>query len=196
MSTSKTLKASGLTADSRKGRQATDLFRDAYNAVALDEECGQHFNENPAVAPALRELIRHYSMPISAPEGGRIHVVRVPVNQGREWQEAIDAAGPNTGKDWNIRKVSEHYPPQEGQVEEREVILVNFGKTIQNGQYALNWATQFGLKPSDPRKVFAVGEHKLELHKELDVDAMAVVSLVPCAFEGGQRVPFSWWDGS
>lgn len=61
MSTSKTLKASGLTADSRKGRQATDLFRDAYNAVALDEDCGQYFNENPAVAPALRELIRQFS---------------------------------------------------------------------------------------------------------------------------------------
>jgi len=33
------------------------------------------------------------------PEGGRVHVVRVPVRLDREWQEAINAAFPDTPDD-------------------------------------------------------------------------------------------------
>ena len=182
-----------VTSDHRKGRRFVELCRAQYDGAKLDEERAQFLNENKGFPAALRELIQRYSMPVAAPEGGRIHIVRVPVNPAREWQEAIDAAGPNTGKDWGVRKVADHYPPQAGPVEEREVILVNFGKTIPNGQYALDWAKPFGINASDPRKVFAVGEHKPKLHRELGVDAMAVISLVPCTFVGRQHVPRSWW---
>ena len=71
---------STLTADSDKGRKATDLFRHAYNKAMLDEERGQCLNENKVFPAALFRLIEEYSMPVKAPKGGRLHVVRVPVN--------------------------------------------------------------------------------------------------------------------
>lgn len=194
MPTKKLSTSTVITADHPKGRQATDLFRAAYNKTALDEVRGQVLNENPNFPEALRRLIEEHSMLVAAPKGGRLHVVRVPVNPAREWQDAINVL-PNTGKDWDIRKVGEHYPPQEGPVEEHEIILVNFGKTITNGQFALDWAKPFGLLPADPRKVFAVGEHKPMLHRELGFSAMVVVSLEECSFEGDRRVPLAWWDG-
>ena len=190
----KKLSTSVVNADHRKGRQATDLFRAAYNKVALDENRAQALNENAGFPVALRRIIEGYSMPVSAPTGGRLHIVRrVPVNPARDWQEAINVL-PNTGKDWDIRKDGELYPPQDGPVEEHEVILVNFGKTIPNGQYAIDRAKPLGLKPADPRKVFAICEHKPTLHRALGVSVMAVVSLITCSFGGSRRVPNAWWS--
>jgi hypothetical protein len=133
-------------------------------------------------------------MPVKAPEGGRILVVRVPVNPGREWQEAINAAGPNTGSDWAVRKVGDQYPPQSGEPKEREIILVNFGKTIPDTQYALDWAKPYGLSPEPPRGVFAIGEHKPQLHRELKRSVVVVVSPVPCSFGDLRLVPGVWWN--
>ena len=131
---------------------------------------------------------------ITAPEGGRIHILRVPVNPAREWQEGINAAGPNTPENFDVCKVGGLYLPQKGKVEEREIILVNFGKTIPNGQYALDWAKQYKLCPDGPRGCFAIGEHKPNLDKELGMNPMAVVSLEECSFEGERRVCNVWWD--
>ncbi|HEV3501145.1 MAG TPA: hypothetical protein VGZ92_12550 [Bradyrhizobium sp.] len=133
-------------------------------------------------------------MPVNeAPEGGRLHVLRVLVSPGREWQEAIDAAGPDTLKSYDVRKVGDKYPPQPGDPREREIILVNFGKTIPDSQYALNWAKPHGLRPANPRQTFAVGEHKPELHRELKADPMVVVSLDDCIFGSERRVCRVWW---
>ena len=197
MSTQPALKASViLTADSPKGRQATDLFRDAYDHVGLDDKRGQFLNENKAFPAALRRLIEEHSMPVMAPEGGRIHILRVPVNPAREWQEAINAAGPNTPRNYDIRKVGNLHPPQSGEPKEKEIILVNFGKTIPNSQFALDWANPYSLRPASPRECFAIGEHKPQLHRELDMNPMAVVSLEDCVFGGLWRVCCVWWGGS
>lgn len=185
-----------ITSDDPKGRQAVNLFRAAYDKSELDGARAQALNENKLFAAALRRVIEEHSTLFQAPKGGRIHIVRVPVNPAREWHEAIDAAGPNTGKDWDIRKVGDQYPPQKGKVREREIILVNFGKTISGTQYALDWAKPYGLQPEPPRSVFAIGEHKPNLNKELGMDYMAVVSPVECAFEGHRRVPCVWWRAS
>ncbi|MFZ2887019.1 MAG: hypothetical protein WA021_04340 [Minisyncoccia bacterium] len=185
-----------ITSDDPKGQQAVALFRAAYNKVELDEVRAQALNENRAFAAALRRVIAEHSMPVAAPKGGRIHIVRVPFNPGREWQEAIDASGPNTGKDWDIRKIGDKYPPQAGKTIEREIILVNFGKTIPDTQHALDWAKPYGLQPEPPRGVFAIGEHKPNLNKELGMDYMGVVSPVECSFGGDRQVPCEWWDGS
>jgi hypothetical protein len=135
-------------------------------------------------------------MPVQAPKSGRLHVVRVPVNPGSEWHEAVNAAGPDTPKNYDVRKVADKYPPQKGEASKQEIILVNFGKTIPNSQYALDWAKPLGLKPTSPRGIFAVGEHKPKLNEELGVAYMAVVSLEDCSFGGGRHVPFLWWGGS
>jgi len=129
------------------------------------------------------------------PKGGRLHIIRVPVDPGREWQEAVTASGPDTDSDWDVRKVGDKYPPQPGGLKEREIILVNFGNTVFT-QYTLDWAKPIGLRPEGPRGVFAVGEHKPQLHRELNVEAMAVISPEPCAFEGKARVCRVWWGTS
>ena len=129
-----------------------------------------------------------------APDGGRIHVLRVPVNPTREWQEAINAAGPNTPSNYDVRKVADKYPPQDGVVEEKEIILVNFGKTISDTRVAVEWGKQHGLRPASPRPVFAIGEHKPQLHRELGVNAMAVVSPEECSFDVVRRVCIVWWS--
>lgn len=185
-----------ITSDDPRGQQAVAVFRAAYNKVGLDVERAQFLNGNKAFAAALRKAIEEHSMPIAAPKGGRIHVVRVPVDPAREWQEAVNAAGPDTPASYDVRKVGDQYPPQAGAVAEREIILVNFGKRIPDGQYVLDWANPHGLRPENPRGVFAIGEHKPNLNTELGMPYMAVVSLEACSFVGSRRVPRVWWSGS
>jgi hypothetical protein len=185
-----------LTADHRKGQKFVEVCRAAYNKAGLDDERGQFLNENKAFSAALSQLIDEYSMPIKAPHGGRLHVLRVPVDPGREWQEAINVAGPDTGSNWDVRKVCDKYPPKSGELKEREIILVNFGKTILSSRYALDWANSYGMRPEDPCGIFAIGEHKPQLHRELNIDAMAVISLEACSFEGEQHVCGVWWSAS
>lgn len=185
-----------ITSDDPRGQQAVAVFRAAFNKAGLDAQRAQFLNGNKAFAAVLRKAIEEHSMPVQAPKGGCIHVVRVPVNPAREWQEAVNAAGPDTPMSYDIRKVGHLYPPQTGAVVEREIILVNFGKTIPNGQYALDWALPFGLRPADARSVFAVGEHKPQLNTELGIPYMTVVSLEDCSFGGDRRVPSVWWCGS
>ena len=185
-----------VNSDSKKGRRYVEICRAQYDAAGLDEKRAQVLNENKVFAAALRALIEQYSMPVAAPDGGRLCVVRVPVDPARDWREAVKAVGPDTGSSWDIWKVGEHYPPQEGKIEEKEIILVNFGKTIPDTEYAINWATPLGLKAVDPRPVFAIAEHKPTLHNELGVDGLAIVSPVPCSFEGARRVPYVWLRGA
>lgn len=183
---------STLNADSPEGRKATELFRAAYDMVSLDERQAQTLNENKGLPAALRRLIEEHSMPLKAPEGGYIRIVHVPVNPSREWQEAVSAAGPDTGKDWEIRIVADNYQPQKGATEEREIILVNFGKSVTS-QHVLDWAKLHGLFPEKARGMFAIGEHEPKLNFVLDMAYMAVVSLEECSFQGARRVPALWW---
>lgn len=44
---------------------------------------------------------------IKPPEGARVHILEVEVEQDREWQSAVNAAGPNTPSDYNVRKVGD-----------------------------------------------------------------------------------------
>lgn len=134
---------------------------------------------------------------IVIPKGGRIHIVAVPVNESRDWKEAVAAAGPNTNKGWDIWKMDERYPPSETGSGLAKVILANFGpgkNTMSQGNLA--WAKSQGLVSASPRKVFAVGEHCPTLNRDLRMDSMAVVSLVECSFGGRQCVTSVWFGGS
>ncbi len=192
MPTEKTLLTS-VTSDHKKGRRYVEICRAQYDGAALSEDRAQVLNQNPGFARNLRWLIDRCSMPLVAPEGGRIHIVRVPVDPGREWNAAIDAIGPHTGKNGDVRKVGDQYPPDAGKTVEREIVLVNFGVTISDAQHALDWADTFGLSPEKPRGVFSVCEHTPTLHRELGVNEMAVISAVSCSFVGVRRVPGAWW---
>jgi hypothetical protein len=133
---------------------------------------------------------------IIPPQRGKIHLLSIHANASRPWRDAVSAAGPNTGRHWEIWEVGDQYPPLVGATGGlQEIILVNFGRYIRSEECLL-WAKSQRLVPDSPRKVFAVGEHCLELHRDLGIDPIAVVSLVPCSFEGRQRVPSVWWYGS
>jgi hypothetical protein len=132
------------------------------------------------------------------PEGGKIEILSVQANDSRSWEDAVSAAGPNTGRDWDIWRVGDFYPPMAGATEGlQEIILVNFGGGgYMRSEEILAWAKSQRLIPGSPRKVFAVGESCPSLHWDLGTDVMSLVSLVPCSFEGRRRVPSVWWYGS
>ena len=130
------------------------------------------------------------------PPGGRVHIVRVPVRLDREWQEAVNVAGPDTPGNYNIHKVGDQYPPAGNETVEAEVILMNFGPNGGTWDKAIAWAEQYRLKRTNPRHAFAVGEHKPQLHRELGMDPMYVVATEECAFGGDRSACDVWWDGS
>lgn len=133
---------------------------------------------------------------IEPPQGARVHVLKVKVQQGRDWQEAVNAAGPNTPDHYNVRKVGDQYPPVGTEVIEEELILLNFPNGDGNWDKALAWAEAKGLKRTNPREAFAVGEQHPKLHEQLGQNPMYVVGTTDCSFEGGRRACCVWWDDS
>ena len=132
-----------------------------------------------------------------APEGGRIHTLELLVDEGREWNEAINAAGPNTPENYNARKVGDLYLPTSTGIKKKDFVLLNFGPKGGSWERALAWGCQYPqLKRSVPRDVFAVGKAKPELHRELGMDPMYLVATTECAFDGGQRACGVWWGGA
>lgn len=131
---------------------------------------------------------------IVPPEGGRILVVTLPVDESRLWKDSVSAAGPNTGRDWNIWKLGDQYPSVVGATRGlQQITLANFGKYTRS-EGDLIWAKEQHLVPASPRAVFAVGEYCPYLN--LVMNPMAVVSLVTCSFGGEQFVCDVWFDGS
>ena len=133
---------------------------------------------------------------IAPPEGARVHVLRVKVDQSREWQDAVSAAGPDTPDSYNVRKVGGQYPSVGGEVIEEELILLNFPKGDGNWDKANVWAGAHGLKRTNPREVFAVGEQHPKLHEQLEQNPMYVVATTDCSFEGNRDACYVWWNDS
>lgn len=131
---------------------------------------------------------------IEAPKGARVHILEVEVEQDREWQAAVNAAGPNTPNDYNVRKVGDLYAPVgKGKVKEK-LILLNF----PNGNWdkAIAWAEAKGLKRTHPREAFAIGEQHPKLHEQLGQNPMYAVATTDCSFGGGRRACCVWWSDS
>ncbi len=135
---------------------------------------------------------------IVPPKGGMARMLTVPVNEARAWQEAIDAAGPNTPKDYNVRKVGDQYPPLVGTTERLEEIwVVNSGRgRITPSLGTIAWGKKQRLIPASPRACFAIAEHLPKLPTYLGMDPMAVVSLRECSFGGRQFCRFVWFRGA
>jgi len=133
---------------------------------------------------------------IEPPKGARIQVVRVKVEQDREWQDAINAAGPNTPSDYNVRKVGDQYAPVGKGTVETELILLNFPKGDGNWDKAMMWAEAKGFKRTNPREVFAIGEQHPKLHETIGQNPMYLVATTDCTVDGGRNACYVWWDGS
>ena len=128
--------------------------------------------------------------------GVRIHTVRAWVIPDRPWDEAINAAGPNTPPDYNVRKVGHLYAPVETDAEVQEHILINSSAGDGSWDKALALGAELRLKCTVPREVFADGEQCPYLHRILGVNSMYVVATTECSFGGVQQACFVWWFDS
>jgi hypothetical protein len=134
---------------------------------------------------------------IVAPTGGRIVTVSVKVQLDREWQEAINAAGPNTPDNYNVRKVGDLYPPTgTGVVDNEELILLNYIDGGGSWGKALAWADAVRLRRTDPRRVFAIGEGHPKFHHDVGINPTYVVATEECTFGGNRRTCHVWWNDS
>ena len=136
------------------------------------------------------------------PLGARLHTVRVKYDPSRPWQEAVNAAGPNTPSDYNVRKVGELYLPTcgrnsaEEKLVEVELIMLNYLNGGGGWDKALAWGQTAGLKQTSPREVFAIGEQHPRLHKTLKVNPMYAVATTECSFDGRRQACRVWWCDS
>ncbi len=131
--------------------------------------------------------------------GARIHILRrVRVKQNREWQEAVNLAGPNTPNHYNVRKteVSAQYQPASNKEIETDIVLLNYPKGDGNWDKGTAWGKEAKLNATNPREVFAIGEQKPDLHTILGQNPMYVVAPIECSFGGGRRACCVWWRAS
>lgn len=151
---------------------------------------------------------------IIPPPDGRIHVVIVPVDEGRQWKDAVGAVGPDTPPNRPVWKRDKQFPPIDGATQSLQpLILANFGEKRTRGEDILAWGKDQKLIPISPRAAFAVGEHCPMLNRHIgaerfheegksldftwghDRNLMTVVSL-SCLSEGKQEGMAVWWTDS
>lgn len=140
------------------------------------------------------ETLKVDSTVLTPPQGGRLHTVRICFKPDRKWIEAIDAAGPNTPKEYNIWRVGEQYPISGTKEIEEDLILLNFPQ--KGFCSACVWAESNRLEVTVPREVFAIGEQHPNLHNEIKQDPICVVATRKCIFEGNDNACYVWWRGS
>nr|KKS48658.1 MAG: hypothetical protein UV11_C0006G0063 [Candidatus Giovannonibacteria bacterium GW2011_GWF2_42_19] len=135
---------------------------------------------------------------IAPPPNGIVILLTIPVNESREWNGAVKAAGPDTDRNSGIWKVGDQFPGSAGTVERLEQIwLVNFGKgSVTSSQNALDWGEEQHLVPDSPRANFAIAEHFPKLNTYLGMDLMAIISLRTCSFEGDDHATRVWFLGA
>ncbi len=127
--------------------------------------------------------------------GARIHVVRcVKVNQGRDWNQAIRHAGPDTLATYHILKpeVAALFPPVSDQIITKDFVLLNY-PNCDGWNRASDWGEMVKLKRTNPREVFAIGEKKHTLHYTLCHDPVSVFSTTRCMFQGDHSVCSVTW---
>jgi len=127
------------------------------------------------------------------PAGCRMHILRATVILDQPWNEAVNAAGPDTPANYNVRKVGDLYIPTGAGAKEEEYILLNYPDGTGNWDKALVWARQEELKQTVPREAFAIGKENPTLHNTLGLNPMYVVATTECTFEDGRRACDVWW---
>lgn len=171
-----------------------NAVRDMANAKGVTRAQFQAAMDDGRIARFL-DTLNEDQTTLIPPTGARLHTVHIRFKPDREWQDAINAAGPNTPGNYNVRKVGDQYLPTEtGEIEE-DLILLNFPSG--NGFDAAHaWAREKKLENTVPREVFAIGEQHPKLHDELGQNLMFVVATKECTFEGDRRACYVWWGGS
>lgn len=104
------------------------------------------------------------------------------VDQGREWNESINASGHYPENGSYIRKVGNLYPSVSDKKEKVQIVLLNFPKSFGDWENAHEWAKLKKLKPTNPREMFALVE-QIDLQKKLQNDFLYVISTTECNFK-------------
>jgi hypothetical protein len=172
----------------------TDAVRDMANAKGVTRALFQAAQDDGRFARFL-DTLKIDPTTLTPPPGARLHTVRIRFKPDREWQESINAAGPNTPSDYSVRKVGDQYPATGTEEIEEDLILLNF----PNGDgfdKALAWAKSQHLENTVPREVFAIGEQHPKLHSELRQNPMYVAATKECSFGGDRRACCVWWGDS
>jgi len=133
---------------------------------------------------------------ILAPAGGRILIIPVQVDESEEWKDSISSAGPNTSIDSGVWNKGDQYPSQARSTQEYHlVVLVNFGiGSLTENAKVLTWGKDNHLQPATPRTCFSLAKRYQDLHSNLGLKFMSIISLVACSFTGSQLVLGVWWD--
>jgi len=134
--------------------------------------------------------------PIVPPPGCRIHTLTVKVRQDREWQDAIDAAGPDTSSTYNVRKVGDLYPAVGKGTRTEELVLLNYPRGDGSWEKAQAWAAEMRLHRTDPRTAFAIGEQHPNFHREVGINPIYVVETTGCSFAGFRQACRVRWRGA
>ena len=174
----------------------SNVVRDMANAKRVTRAQFQGALDDGSFARFLDTLkIDPSALTLTPPPGARLHTVRIRYKPDREWQEAINAAGPNTPGDYNVRKVGDQYPPIGTEEIEEDLILLNYPKG-DGFDAALAWAKSHQLENTAPREVFAIGEQHHKLHDVLGQNPMYLAATKECTFEGRRHACCVWWPDS
>jgi len=178
----------------------TNAVRDMANAKGVTRAEFQAAQDDGRIARFLDTLkvdVKNIDLAtLTPPPGARLHTVRISFKPDREWQEAINAAGPNTPSDYNVRKVGDQYPPTGTEEIEEDLILLNFPKGDGFFDRALAWAASKQLQNTVPREVFAIGEQHPKLYEKLGQNSMYVAATKECTFGGDRCACYVWWNDS
>ena len=74
-------------------------------------------------------------------------------------------------------------------LEGKEVVLINFGRYISNSTIPLDWGKENGLIPAPDDTPSAIQKAFPDLHHEIGVEEMGVVSLI----KHHSEIPSAWW---
>jgi len=171
------------------------------NEKAIDRDRFQTFGlDNGLLAIALDAIVQGLPItvgtPLVPPTGGRIVTVKVKTQLDRPWQEAVNAAGPQTPDNYNVRKVDDICAPTGIGTVEEELVLLNYYPNGGAWDKAIAWAEASRLKRTDPRRVFALGEGQPKFNYEVGPNPTYVVATEECFFDGKRQACSVWWIDS
>jgi len=127
----------------------------------------------------------------------RIHVLRrVIVDQGRDWNTAIDRGGPDTIRSSIVRnqETALRYLPVSEKIIETDIALLCYFKRCGSLDTAMNWAFQANLIVCNPREIFAAAEQNPDLNMTIGQRPMRVVAPKVSASKNDSMCGVLWQD--
>ena len=129
--------------------------------------------------------------------GARTHVIRrIHVDQGRDWNEAINLIGPDTQGTSFVRKpnIGEQYLPVSSQEDEFDVILFSYLGDRSSGEKLddrmSSWVQEANVINTNPREVFAIGQRYRNFNTSVYRQAMSINCPSYCSFIGQRHLCF------